>query len=171
MTVPRSDRVARVYIGLGSNLGDRLSNLRTAVEQLSSLMPQIVGVSSVYETEPVGPEQPDYLNAVVCADTDLAPEALLAAMQQIESKLGRTRMTRWGPRTIDLDLLLYGDQIINSKDLKVPHPEITNRAFVLVPLLELQPGLNLPSGEALADFNRVETPGVRLFASPDALVG
>jgi 2-amino-4-hydroxy-6-hydroxymethyldihydropteridine diphosphokinase len=171
VTVPRSDRVARVYIGLGSNLGDRLSNLRTAVEQLSSLMPQIVGVSSVYETEPVGPEQPDYLNAVVCADTDLAPEALLAAMQKVESKLGRTRMTRWGPRTIDLDLLLYGDQIIDSKDLKVPHPEITNRAFVLVPLLELQPGLNLPSGEALADFNRVETPGVRLFASPDALVG
>lgn len=124
----------------------------------------------MYETEPIGPEQPDYLNAVVCADTDLAPADLLGVMQQIESELGRTRVVRWGPRIIDLDLLLYGNRSIDSKDLKVPHPEITSRAFVLVPLLELQPDLELPSGKALEDFCHLENPGVRLFAPPEALV-
>jgi 2-amino-4-hydroxy-6-hydroxymethyldihydropteridine diphosphokinase len=164
----RSGEAVRVYIGLGSNLGDRLSNLKAALGKLSSTL-EIVSVSSVYETEPIGPKQPDYLNAVVSADTDLAPDDLLAVMQQIELELGRKRLIRWGPRTIDLDLLLYGDQVIDTEDLKVPHPEISNRAFVVVPLLELQPELGLPSGERLAGFCRGEPSGLRLFAPSSAL--
>lgn len=129
-----------------------------------------MGVSSVYETAPLGPEQPDYLNAVVCAHTDLAPSDLLAAMQEIESELGRTRLIRWGPRTIDLDLLLYGDQVIDSEALKVPHPEMTKRPFVLVPLLEVEPDLALPSGQMLAAFAQRDSSGVRRFAPPEALI-
>lgn len=164
----RYGKAVRVYIGLGSNLGDRLSNLKAALGKLSSRL-QIVSVSSVYETEPIGPEQPDYLNAVISADTDLAPDDLLAVMQQTELELGRKRLIRWGPRTIDLDLLLYGDQVIDTEDLKVPHPEITNRAFVVVPLLELQPELELPSGERLAGFCEGKRSGLRLFATSGAL--
>jgi 2-amino-4-hydroxy-6-hydroxymethyldihydropteridine diphosphokinase len=168
---PHSGSAAgRAYIGLGSNLGDRLSNLRSALGRLASSSVQIVHVSSVYETEPIGPDQPDYLNAAVAADTDLAPADLLAVMHEIESQLGRARPIRWGPRTIDLDLLLYGNQVIDTEHLKVPHPEITNRAFVLVPLLELKRDLELPSGQKLSAFCEKDPPGVRLFAAPSALM-
>jgi 2-amino-4-hydroxy-6-hydroxymethyldihydropteridine diphosphokinase len=170
VTDPSASRAIRAYIGLGSNLGDRISNLRAALRRLASGGVEIVGVSSVYETDPVGPEQPDFLNAAVGADTDLLPAELLAVMLQIEIELGRRRQIRWGPRTIDLDLLLYGNEVIDREHLKVPHPEITNRAFVLVPLLELKPDLELPSGEPLGAFCDPDPPGVRLFAPSRALL-
>jgi 2-amino-4-hydroxy-6-hydroxymethyldihydropteridine diphosphokinase len=139
------------YVGIGSNMGDRLENLRTAVRDVARV-PQVrfVRSSSVYETAPVGgPEQGDFLNAVVEISTDLEPHALLEALQGIESELGRVRTERFGPRTIDLDLLLYGDEEIDEPDLKVPHPRMHERAFVVVPLTELRAGDMLPDDRRL----------------------
>ncbi|MDQ4149398.1 MAG: 2-amino-4-hydroxy-6-hydroxymethyldihydropteridine diphosphokinase [Actinomycetota bacterium] len=169
--VPAPDRPV-AYIGLGSNLGDRLRYLRRAVAALAALEGvEVLSASSVYESEPVGPEQPDYLNAVVRAAVTLGPERLLAAMHRIEGHLGRTREMRWGPRTIDLDLLLYGDRTIETNDLKVPHPELTKRSFVLVPLLEIDPYLELPSGEPLLAYCQPHPAGIRLHAPPNDLAG
>jgi 2-amino-4-hydroxy-6-hydroxymethyldihydropteridine diphosphokinase len=129
------------YVGLGSNLGDRLENLRRAVELLdASDGVAVVRTSSVYETDPVGPPQPDFLNAVAEISTDLGPHELLARCKAIEAELGRTPGERWGPREIDLDLLLYGDERIDTGELVVPHPRMNERAFVLVPLRELEHG-------------------------------
>src|SRR5947208_16761197 len=113
----------RAFVGVGSNLGDRLENLRSAVRALSGTPGvRVVRSSSVYETSPVGgPEQGDFLNAVVEISTELEPHALLEALQRIENELGRVRAERFGPRTIDLDLLLYGDEEIDDPDLTVPH--------------------------------------------------
>lgn len=136
------------YVGLGSNLGDRLENLRRAVERLdASDGVDVVRTSSVYETDPVGPPQPDFLNAVAEISTDLGPHELLARCKAIEAELGRTPGERWGPREIDLDLLLYGGERIDTGELVVPHPRMNERAFVLVPLRELEhggPGAELP---------------------------
>jgi 2-amino-4-hydroxy-6-hydroxymethyldihydropteridine diphosphokinase len=120
--------------------------------------------SSVYETEPVGvTEQPWFLNIVVEAETDLSPEALLAAVHSVEASLGRTRGVRWGPRTIDVDILLYGDETIATDRLIIPHPALVSRRFVLAPLAELRPELSVPGGptirEALAALPR--EPAVR----------
>jgi 2-amino-4-hydroxy-6-hydroxymethyldihydropteridine diphosphokinase len=141
------------YIALGSNLQDPPSQLRYALLALQALPEtQLEKVSSVYRSAAVGPQdQPDYLNAVVLLTTGLSPLALLDALQQIERDQHRERSVRWGPRTIDLDLLLYGALEINSPRLSVPHPRMAQRHFVLYPLHEISDaGLLLPDGTALA---------------------
>lgn len=143
----------KAYVGLGSNLGDREEQIRQAIDELIKL-PQTVllRASSLYDTEPVGEtDQPDFLNAVALLDTDLDARQLLWNLLLIEKRLGRVRTAKWGPRLIDLDLLLFGEESIEEEDLRVPHPEITRRAFVLVPLVELDPGLVHPAtGELMS---------------------
>ena len=128
-----------IYIGLGSNVGDRLGFLDSAVKELSELSAsKVVGMSSVYETEPYGnKDQPEFLNMTVELESSLEPNELLLALKSIEAKLGRHRTERWGPREIDLDLLYYGKHVVNQKKLQVPHPEVGLRRFVLVPLNEI----------------------------------
>lgn len=155
------------YIGLGSNLGDRLDNLRRAVVALDSGDISVRKVSSVYETDPVGPPQPDFLNAVCEVETKLSAPALLKGLKSIEVGLGRKARERRGPREIDLDLLLYGNEVINDPDLKVPHQELTKRTFVLVPLLEVAPDLRLPGLGRVASFQGAGLRGVRVYASPE----
>ena len=141
------------FLGLGSNLGDRAANLHRAVELLEAADGvRVVRSSSVYETDPVGgPPQPDYLNAVVEVETTLEPHALLAACQDVERGMGRVRAERWGPRVIDMDVLIYDDATIHEPDLIVPHPRMHERAFVLVPLAELAPDLTLPNGRSVSE--------------------
>ena len=128
----------RAYLGVGSNLGDRLAYLQAAVDGLAATDGiEVVAVSAVYETDPVGPEQPDYLNAVVAVDTTLAARALLAAGQRLEREADRVRGERWGPRTLDVDVLHYGDEHLDEPDLVVPHPRWRERDFVLAPLADL----------------------------------
>lgn len=154
------------YLGLGSNLGDRLGNLRQAVELLQAHPDiRITRVSSIYETAPVGPvEQPDFLNMVAAADTTLSPEELLSVALEIEGRLHRVRTIRWGPRTLDIDILLYGDCIVQQKDLTIPHPRMEERAFVLIPLLEVAGNLRIPGSGATVRDRIKEAPdrsGVR----------
>lgn len=151
------------YIGLGSNVGDRLEHLRRALEALEAKGIEVTAVSSVYETDPVGPPQPDYLNAAAEVSTDLSPADLVRTLKEAEAQAGRYQRERWGPREIDLDLLLYGDQTIDEEGVAVPHPELTHRAFVLVPLIEIAPRLELPSGEPVTAFCERDPKGVRLF--------
>ncbi len=140
-----------VFLGLGSNIGDRLDHLNGCVRLLDAHpRVQVDDISSVYETDPVGPSQDPFLNVAVRILTDLAPMPLLRACQQIELTLGRVRTVRWGPRTIDVDILLYGDRKTSADVLTIPHAELTNRAFALVPLLEVAPGGRLPDGRSLA---------------------
>jgi 2-amino-4-hydroxy-6-hydroxymethyldihydropteridine diphosphokinase len=154
-------------------VGDRLQCLQRAVKQLGETIGvQVRDVSSVYETEPVGPAtQAWFLNAVVAVDTSLNPVTLLQQTQAIERALGRETTYHWGPRTIDLDILLYGDTQVNTATLTIPHAELCQRAFVMIPLLELVPGLVLPDGtEVSACLSRLMPPQqVRLFASAAAL--
>lgn len=133
--------MTRAYLGLGSNLGDRLGHLQRAINALGSTAEiQVVAVSSVYETAPVGgPEQDDFLNAVVAVDTDLAPAELLAVAMTVEQLEARVRTVRWGPRTLDVDILLYGDEHVDAPDLEIPHPRMYERAFVLAPLHDVAP--------------------------------
>jgi 2-amino-4-hydroxy-6-hydroxymethyldihydropteridine diphosphokinase len=142
----------KAFIGLGSNLGEREAMIREALEALAALpQTELLRASSLYDTEPVGDvDQPNFLNAVAQLDTDLPPRQLLWNLLLIEKRLGRERTRPWGPRTIDLDLLLYGDEVIEEDDLRVPHPEMIRRAFVLVPLVELDPILVHPgTGETM----------------------
>jgi 2-amino-4-hydroxy-6-hydroxymethyldihydropteridine diphosphokinase len=136
----------RAFVGLGSNLGEREALIRQALDELGALPDTtLIRVSSLYDTEPVGEiEQPRFLNAVAMLDTELTARQLLWNLQRIEARLGRTRTQRWGPRTMDLDLLLYGDLVIEEADLRLPHPELGRRGFVLVPLVELDPTLTHP---------------------------
>lgn len=134
-----------VYIGLGANQGDRLANLRSAVDLLRARA-RIEGVSSLYETPPFGvTDQPAFYNAVCRIRTELGPHELLRLLKDIEHRIGRRPGPRWGPRPIDLDILLYGDETVNDTDLTVPHPGIPERAFVLVPLADLAPDLRHPA--------------------------
>ncbi|HET6657088.1 MAG TPA: 2-amino-4-hydroxy-6-hydroxymethyldihydropteridine diphosphokinase [Gaiellaceae bacterium] len=148
------------YIGLGSNLGDREATLREALQRLGGLDGiDVAAVSSFRETDPVGRlDQPRFLNAAAALETKLSPRELLGCLLEVERALGRdrTKEERWGPRTIDLDLLLYGDEAIAEPGLEVPHPRMAERAFVLEPLLELDPGLRLPDGRALRDLQPSE---------------
>ena len=157
------------YLGLGSNLGDRLATLQEAVDLLG-VEPgiELVRCSRVWETDPVGgPAQPDFLNVVVQARFDVAPLDLLAACLRVEAALGRVRDVRWGPRTVDIDVLLVEGDAIDEPELTVPHPRMHDRAFVLMPLLELDPELRLPDGRRLVELplGRGAT-GVRPFAPP-----
>ncbi len=136
----------RAYVGLGSNLGDREQVIADAVSLLGE-HPEIdvLRASALRETEPWGPVvQPRFLNGAVSVETTLAPRALLEALLDVERRLGRVRDERWGPRTIDLDLLLYGDAVVDEPGLTVPHPRLRERAFALEPLLELDPSLVIP---------------------------
>ena len=142
----------RAAIGLGSNLGDRSRNINDAVSSLARLG-TLIRVSSLYETAPIGgPEQGPYLNAVVVIDTEMPARELLEQCLAIERAAGRERRERWGPRTLDLDLLLHGDEIISEDGLEVPHPRLTERRFVLDPLLEVMPDAALPDGTPLESF-------------------
>jgi len=152
----------RAFIGIGSNLGDRQGYIDLARKQLAGLPDtQVTGFSSVYETEPVGPvEQGSFLNAVAELSTGLAPTDLLAGLQEIEQLAGRSaeqRQVKWGPRTLDLDILLYADQVIELGALQIPHPQMHRRAFVLRPLADLDatlmhPQLNLTVEQMLTQL-------------------
>jgi 2-amino-4-hydroxy-6-hydroxymethyldihydropteridine diphosphokinase len=132
------------YLGLGSNLGDRQANLDRALDFLSQRL-RVEKVSPVYDSEPVGNvEQPRFLNLVCQVTTNLSPEALLALVKGIENKLGRWGGASDTPRTIDIDILLYGDQVVKTPELVIPHPRMTKRAFVLVPLAEIAPDVVHP---------------------------
>jgi 2-amino-4-hydroxy-6-hydroxymethyldihydropteridine diphosphokinase len=142
------------YLGLGSNVGDREAHLRAAVELLREHGVEVEAVSSTYETEPVGEvlDQPDFLNAAIRIRTDLEPEELLDVCKEVEVARGRALdAPRHSPRPLDVDLLLLGDLELSTDRLTLPHPEVTSRRFVLVPLLELDPKLALPDGTHLAE--------------------
>jgi 2-amino-4-hydroxy-6-hydroxymethyldihydropteridine diphosphokinase len=147
-----------VYIALGSNLGDRAANLREAIRRLPPLV-TVLAQSPVYRTKPWGyTDQPDFLNQVIFAETACTPEALLAHLKEIEITVGRTPTFRYGPRVVDLDILFFGDLTVSLPDLEIPHPRLHERAFVLVPLNDLNPGLRHPVtnqtvGEMLAQVD------------------
>jgi 2-amino-4-hydroxy-6-hydroxymethyldihydropteridine diphosphokinase len=158
-----------VVLALGSNLGDRLANLQGGVDTLCA-GPGLekVAVSPVYQTAPVGgPAQPDYLNAVLVAATALAARAVLDRAQSAEGALHRVRGQRWGPRTLDVDVIVYGDEVSDDPDLTLPHPRAHQRAFVLAPWHDLEPDAVIPGRGRVADLLAfLGTDGVRL--RPDA---
>jgi 2-amino-4-hydroxy-6-hydroxymethyldihydropteridine diphosphokinase len=161
--------VTRAYLGLGSNLGDRLDNLASAVRLLQEHGVEVVRSSRVYETDPVGgPAQGPYLNAVLEVVFGGSARALLDAARGVEEAMGRLRSERWGPRVIDVDILTFGDEGIDEPDLVVPHPRMHERGFVLIPLLELTADPVLPGGRRAADVRLGPDAlgGVRLFAPP-----
>jgi 2-amino-4-hydroxy-6-hydroxymethyldihydropteridine diphosphokinase len=151
MTVASSRRAA---LALGSNEGDRLAILQGAVDALAGTDGvDIEAVSGVFETDPVGgPQQPDFLNAVVVVVTSLPARELLARAHEIEQEFGRVRSQRWGPRTLDVDVVVVGDEIVDEPDLVVPHPRAAQRAFVLVPWLDADPEATLPGSGPVADL-------------------
>jgi 2-amino-4-hydroxy-6-hydroxymethyldihydropteridine diphosphokinase len=145
------------HLGLGANLGDRRAALQAAVDGLAERGVMATASSSVYETDPVGEvaDQPDFLNACIAIVTDHPPSALLAACREVERALGRAQSgdaghVRHGPRPIDVDVLLLGDRVVRTPELSVPHPDLLQRRFVLIPLLELDLGLRTPGGGRLA---------------------
>lgn len=148
--------MTRAYVGLGANLGDREATIRRALELLGAEPGiEVVAVSTLRETEPVGyADQPAFLNGAAALETDLSPRALLDRLLAVEQKLGRVRGAgpRFGPRTIDLDLLLYGAEVVDEPGLSVPHPRLAERRFALQPLYELDPGLSLPDGRRVRDL-------------------
>lgn len=150
------------YIGIGSNMDDRKANCRKAIEFVGDVG-RVISVSSFYYTEPVGyKEQDDFINAVAAVKTDRSPSELLALCRFIENGLGRTRTVRWGPRTVDLDILLYGDLILKQPDLIIPHPLMATRKFVLAPLVEIapmvvHPVLNKTAGQLLRELQSSHT--------------
>ncbi|XXD11202.1 2-amino-4-hydroxy-6-hydroxymethyldihydropteridine diphosphokinase [Klebsiella sp. R445] len=144
--------MTRVYIAIGSNLASPLEQVNAAVAALAAIPDsRVIATSSFYRTPPLGPQdQPDYLNAAVALETELQAEALLDHTQRIELQQGRERKAeRWGPRTLDLDIMLFGDAVINTERLTVPHYDMKNRGFMLWPLFEIAPMLRFPDGTAL----------------------
>lgn len=158
------------YIAVGSNLAKPILQAKQAIEALKQLpKSQFIATSSLYSSTPMGPQdQPEYINAVVVIDTQLSPLALLDCTQAIEQEQGRERKAeRWGPRTLDLDILLYGDEIIDSPRLTVPHYGMKVREFVLYPLDEIAPDLSLPDGTKLSDLlSEVDRNGLSIWHSP-----
>jgi 2-amino-4-hydroxy-6-hydroxymethyldihydropteridine diphosphokinase len=144
----------RIYIGMGSNLADPAEQLRSAVDALAQLpRTELVAVSAFYQSDSLLPGQPRYTNAVAALDSLLPPLKLLDALQAIENDQGRERLERWGPRTLDLDIVLFGDRLIDEPRLKVPHYHLQERAFVLYPLAELAPAdLRLADGRILREL-------------------
>jgi 2-amino-4-hydroxy-6-hydroxymethyldihydropteridine diphosphokinase len=147
---PLRDEIA--FLGLGSNMGDRLDLLQQAVNLLDAdPKVHVDAVSTVYETEPVGgPEQEPFLNLAVRVGTRRSPLRLLRLCHQVEEALGRVRAERWGPRTVDVDILLWNGRVVATRTLHVPHPRLAQRAFALVPLMEVAPGMTMPDGTSLA---------------------
>lgn len=155
LTAPASAGIpARAYVALGANLGDAVASVRYAFDLLDQLpASRVVARSSLYRTAPVGVAgQPDYINAVAALDTLLPPDELLAALLALETRQGRTRDFRHAPRTLDLDLLLHGDARVQQPGLELPHPRMHQRAFVLVPLAEITPALDIPGYGPIADL-------------------
>jgi len=136
----------RVFIGLGSNLENPLEQIKTAVKDMKAMIDtELVACSSLYKSPPMGPQdQPDYINAAIELETTLTPHSLLDELQKIEQQHGRVRKRHWGERTLDLDVLVYGEQVIKDDRLTVPHPGIAERAFVVYPLAELDGSLEIP---------------------------
>jgi 2-amino-4-hydroxy-6-hydroxymethyldihydropteridine diphosphokinase len=161
--------VPRAYLGLGANLGDRLAALQRAVDLLDAEGVRVTASSRVWETDPVGGPagQPPFLNAVVEVATDLSPDALLAAGHRVEASLGRVRDVRWGPRTIDVDVLLYDQVTRADPELTIPHPRLAERLFVLLPLLDVVADPVLPDGtRLLAVPTGAGGDGARPYAPP-----
>jgi 2-amino-4-hydroxy-6-hydroxymethyldihydropteridine diphosphokinase len=146
--------VARAFIGVGANLGDAAAQVRDAIEALGRLPgTRLVRASSLYRTAPVGyADQPDFINAAALLETALAPRALLEALQGIEAKAGRARTFKDAPRVLDLDLLLYGGELIDEPGLVVPHPRLHDRAFALAPVVEIDPDCVIPGRGAARDW-------------------
>jgi 2-amino-4-hydroxy-6-hydroxymethyldihydropteridine diphosphokinase len=159
-----------VTLGLGANLGDRLATLQRAVDLLADEGIRMVASSRVWQTEPVGGPagQPAYLNAVVRAETGLDASVVLAAAHRVEAALGRIREVRWGPRTIDIDVLLYDDLERDDPELTIPHPRLRERAFVILPLLDIDPAPVLPDGTRVLDL-AVDPDGAEPVDAPLAL--
>lgn len=159
-----------VYLGLGSNLGDKVSNCLRALEDLSSSgQNNIQAISSLYKTEPIGYREQDwFINCVAEVITPLSPRSLLQLLQGVEERMGRSRTFRWGPRVIDLDILLYGAEVIEEADLIIPHPHLHERGFVLIPLAELAPDLIHPVLKKTVKELRkgIEEGGVEFYAAP-----
>jgi 2-amino-4-hydroxy-6-hydroxymethyldihydropteridine diphosphokinase len=161
------------FLGLGANMGDRRARLQSAVAALGERGVTVQAGSAVYETEPVGLvlDQPDFLNACLRIETELDPEGLLEACKAVEQEVGRAAGgVRHGPRVIDVDVLLLGDLVYESPRLTLPHPEVSSRRFVLVPLLELDPELTLPGGERLAGRLQALGPGQEVRRAGPALM-
>lgn len=148
---PLLRRARFAFLGLGSNIEDRLDHLQRAVDLLDDdAGVRVDAVSSVYETAPVGgPEQGPYLNLAVRVATRHSPRRLLKVCQSVEHALGRTRTVHWGPRSIDVDILLYDERTVRRRGLEVPHPRLAERPFALIPLIEVAPGMTLPDGRSL----------------------
>lgn len=157
------------YIAIGSNLSDPVSQAKVAIEALKTLpMSELLACSSLYSSTPMGPQdQPDYINAVAKISTELTPLELLDCTQTIELEQGRVRKDeRWGPRTLDLDIILYGNEVIDSERLTVPHYGMKQREFVLYPLMEIAPNLQLPDGTELTTLiDSVDRNGLRVWQS------
>lgn len=152
---PISAETVEAYIGLGSNLGNSIETLNSAYQAIAALKTtEALALSGFYQTKPMGPQdQPDYVNAVAKIRTELTAQALLQALQAIENQHGRIRLQRWGARTLDLDLLLYGQAIISTENLQVPHPGLAERNFVLYPLADIAPAdLMIPDQGSLAQL-------------------
>ena len=159
----------KAYLALGSNLGDRLEHLGEAVRLLEGTDGvDVVRSSRIYETDPVGPPQPAYLNAVIEVETTRSPRELLQACRAVEDATGRVRAERWGPRTIDVDVLTFDERTVDEPDLQIPHPRMHERGFVLVPLGELDDDPMLPGGRRISSLRIPPDAvfGVRLFAPP-----
>ena len=160
-----------VFLGLGANLGNRAANLSMALRYLSSLA-RIDAVSSLYETAPIGSRsQPTFYNAVCRVATGLSPEALLDYLKRVEFEIGRRPAPHWAARPVDLDILLYGERVIETEKLAVPHPRLAERAFVVVPLAEIAPDMRHPvlgrtAGEMLASLDKSELAGVTKLEPP-----
>lgn len=144
----------RVYLSFGSNLGDRLAHLERGLQRLAESGVRVQKISSVYETRPVGetPDPRDYLNLGVLAETTLKPLALLECLKEVERKAGRKPAEHWMPRTLDIDLILYDDLQLQTPQLTLPHPLMRERAFVLIPLFELEPDYVLPDGTPVREL-------------------
>lgn len=157
----------RCFIAIGSNLDHPVIQVKTALNELQNLPnSKFISASSLYQSKPIGPQnQPDFINAVAAIDTNLTASNLLTELQQIEHRHHRVRKMPWGPRTLDLDLLLYGNDVIQLPKLIVPHPELEKRAFVLIPLAQIAPDLTLPSGKKLSTIIPVaDTSLIRIMA-------
>jgi 2-amino-4-hydroxy-6-hydroxymethyldihydropteridine diphosphokinase len=162
-----------VYIGFGSNLGDRVANIAAALVRLRRSEFELASVSSVYETGPVGvTDQPDFLNGAACFITKLSPMQVLSACREAEKFGGRVRRQRWGPRSIDLDLLLYDSLQICTEELTVPHPEMANRRFVLQPLAEIAPELIVPGFDKTVNrlLEEADAGRVQMVAAAEVLM-
>lgn len=158
-----------VYIALGTNIGDRAENMQQALKELESIM-QVEERSPIYETPPWGlVDQPDFLNQVVRGETELSPVELIKALKEIESEMGRVPTIRYGPRLIDLDLLLYDDLVFETEKLSIPHPRMRGRAFVLVPLADLAPEIIHPVyGETVIEMlAEVDPAGIHVYSDEE----